>query len=378
MKKLSKPLVKFLLLALLVRVFLQLVAAVAIARLSFLPTYPHWDITLINKGPEWLWLWGGFDGVHYLNIAEKGYEYGLTQAFFPLYPLMIRFLTAIINNPLWSALIISHLSFIGFAYFFIKLGRLDFKLKQISMSWLWLLIFPTSFFFFGVYTESLFLLLAAATLYNARKRQFWLAAMLAGLASGSRIIGIFLLPAVLWEYYQVNPKPKLKNIIGLAMLGASGLVSYLTYLQLRFHDWLIFVHAQPGFGAGRQVDQVVMIYQVVARYGKMFLTVSTSNDIYGVLMFEFASSILVLGLIVYGWWKKWIRMSYLIYMLPAYFLPTITGSFASMPRYILSLFPLFYLLPKFKLGKYQQVIMVILVALMTWAFVRFSRGYWVS
>ena len=96
---------KLLLIALIIRLALQLVAGWAIAYLPFRPSYPHWDITLINQGPEWLWFWGGFDGVHYLNIAEKGYEYGLTQAFFPLYPLLIRWLN-LFGNSLVAALII--------------------------------------------------------------------------------------------------------------------------------------------------------------------------------------------------------------------------------------------------------------------------------
>ena len=83
---------QLLLIALIIRIVLQVVAVAAIAYLPFVPSYPHWDITLVTQGPEWLWFWGGFDGVHYLNIAEKGYEYGLTQAFFPAYPLLIRFL----------------------------------------------------------------------------------------------------------------------------------------------------------------------------------------------------------------------------------------------------------------------------------------------
>ena len=316
--------------------------------------------------------------MHYLNIAEKGYEYGLTQAFFPLYSIMIRALTAIIRNPLWAALIISHLSLIGFCYYFIKLGRLDFKLKQISWAWLLLLIFPTAFFLFGVYTESLFLLLAAAAFYYARKQQFWLSALLAGLASSTRIIGIFLLPAILWEYYQLNPKPKLKNMIVLVLLGASGLLSYLTYLQLKFNDWLIFAHAQPGFGAGRQVDQIVMIYQVVARYGKMLWTVAPNNDIFPVLLFEFIASLLGLGLITFIWYKKLLKPSYLIYIVPAFFLPTLTGSFASMPRYLLSLFPLFYVLATFKLGKFKPVLVAVFILTLVWALIRFTRGLWVA
>ena len=366
---------KLLLIALITRLLLQVVAMMAITYLPFSPTYPHWDIALINQGPEWLWFWGGFDGVHYLNIAEKGYEYGLTQAFFPLYPLLIRWFT-LTGNRLLPALIISHLSFVGFLYYFVKLGRLDFKLKTVKWAWILFLLFPASFFLFGVYTESLFLLLAAAAFYLARRKLWLQAAIVAGLASATKLVGIFLLPAILWEYYQVK-KPKVLPLVGFCLIASSGLLLYLNYLLQRFNDFLIFVHSQPGFGAGRQVSELVLPYQVIARYFKMFLSVSPSNNIYPVLVFEFLATLFFAGLIIYAFKKK-LRSSYLIFIIPTLLLPTLTGTFASMPRYGLVAFPLFYLLGDFK-NKYVKIILAAGFCLtLVWALIRFSRGLWLS
>jgi len=366
---------KLLLIALIIRLGLQLIAGGAIAWLPFVPSYPHWDITLVSQGPEWLWFWGGFDGVHYLNIAEKGYEYGLTQAFFPLYPLLIHWFT-IAGNRLLPALIISHLSFVGFLYYFVKLGRLDFKVKAVKWAGALLLLYPAGFFLFGVYTESLFLLLVAAVFYLAR-RQLWLqAAIVAGLASATRLVGIFLLPVILWEYYQVN-KPKILPLVGYSLLASSGLLLYLNYLQRRFGDFLIFIHSQPGFGAGRQVDTLVLPYQVIARYFKMFLSVNPGNNIYPVLVFEFIATLFFVFLIVYAFKKK-LRSGYLIFIIPALLLPTLTGTFASMPRYALIAFPLFYLLGNLK-NKYFKIILAGIFGLtLIWALVRFSRGLWLA
>lgn len=38
---------------------------------------------------------GKWDSVYYLRIASHGYEYELYHAFFPLYPLLIRFVSKI-------------------------------------------------------------------------------------------------------------------------------------------------------------------------------------------------------------------------------------------------------------------------------------------
>lgn len=367
---------QLLLTALIVRLALQLVAGLSIKNLPFRPSYPHWDIALVNQGPEWLWFWGGFDGVHYLNIAEKGYEYGLTQAFFPLYPLLIRWLN-IFDNRLITGLLISHISFIGFLYFFVKLGRMDFKAAAVRWSGALFLLFPASFFLYGVYTESLFLLLTVACFYLARRRQWPQAALLAGLASGTRLVGIFLLPALLWEYYRVNKKPKLPPLAGYSLIASSGLLFYLNYLQRRFGDWLIFVHSQPGFGAGRQVEELVLPYQVVFRYLKMFFTVSPNSDIYPVLVLEFLATAALTGLIVYAFIKK-LRLSYLIFIIPALFLPTLTGTFASLPRYGLAAFPLFYLLGNLKNKPLKIILAICFGAILIWALVRFSRGLWLS
>jgi Gpi18-like mannosyltransferase len=367
---------KLLLIALTVRLILQFVAGLAIKFWPFEPSFPHWDTALVNQGPRWLWLWGSFDGVHYLNIAEKGYEYGLTQAFFPVYPLLIRFLT-IFNNRLIPALLISHIALIGFLYLFVKLGRLDFKVKAVNWAGVLFLLYPASFFLFGVYTESLFLWLAAACFYLSRQKQWLTAAAAAGLASATKLAGIFLLPALLWEYYRANLKPQAAAVVKYSLLAASGLLFYLNYLQRRFGDFLLFVHSQPGFGAGRQVNELVLPYQVIARYVKMFLTVDPANNIYPVLVLEFLTSLGFAGLIAYAFWKK-LRLSYLLFIVPALLLPTLTGTLASLPRYGLIAFPLFYLLGNLKNNQAKIFLAAIFALVLTWAVIRFTRGLWLA
>lgn len=367
---------KLLLIALGIRVLYQLIFSLVAPLIPFKASFPYWESVLAEAGPSWLWFWGNFDGVHYLNIVKVGYQYGLTQAFFPLYPILIKGFNFIFQNSLISALVISHLSFIGFLYMFLKLGQLDLKKPVVYWAAILLLFFPTSFFFFGVYTESLFLLLAALSFYLARKKQFFKAALTISLASATRLVGIFLLPSLIWEYYHKNKKPNLVKISLLSLLSSTGLLSYLAFLQKHFNDFLIFVHSQPGFGAGRQVDKLIMIYQVVFRYLKMLLTVSLQNEIYPVLAFEFLVSILAIGLIIYAFYKK-LRTSFLIFIIPALLLPTLTGSFSSMPRYVLVAFPLFFLLAKFNKSK-KIPLLISFFLILIWAFIRFARGYWLA
>jgi hypothetical protein len=358
------------------RVYLQAIALIAIKLVPFKASFPYWETVLAKLGPNWLWFWGNFDGAHYIKLSNLGYHEAFTQAFFPLYPFLMGLLNLVTHNGLASGLIISHLAVLGFIYYFTKLGRLDYPKNSINWALAFLLLFPTSFFLFSVYTESLFLFLTIFSFYLARKKHFLSAALIAGLASATRLVGIFLLPAILWEYWQSKSK-KIWPYLGITALASSGLLFYLNFLRTRFGDFMIFATSQPDFGAGRQVDKLVMIYQVIWRYLKMFVTVNPLNDIYPVLVFEFGLSILFLTLIIYAFFKK-LRLSYLIFASLCFLLPTLTGTFLSMPRFLLTCFPLFYLLGNIKNKTIKSLLLLISLALMTWAFTRFSRGYWLS
>lgn len=363
------------------RTYFHILSLIGLKLIPFKPSFPYWETVLSKLGPNWLWLWGNFDGAHYIKLAQSGYQEAFTQAFFPLFPYLIHLLNFITHNGLISGVIISHLATLGFVYYFIKLGKLDFKPSTLHWSLAFLLLFPTSFFMFSVYTESLFLFLTAFSFYQVRQENFVKAAILASLASATRLIGIFLFPVVLYQYYQKHKRRPLKTnlpeYLGLSLISTSGLLFYLNFLRLKFGNFMIFATSQPDFGAGRQINKLVMFYQVIWRYIKMFVTVNFSNDIYPVLVFEFGLSLVFLGLIIYAVFKKFPK-SYLIFIIPSFLLPTLTGTFLSMPRFLLSCFPLFYLLGNLKNKILKSILLSISFILLTWAFLRFSQGYWLS
>ena len=51
-----------------------------------------------------------FDGIHYVEMARRGYD-NLQQAFFPFYSNLIRFLTPYFKNSTFTGIAISTLSF---------------------------------------------------------------------------------------------------------------------------------------------------------------------------------------------------------------------------------------------------------------------------
>src|SRR3989344_63497 len=149
--------------------------------IPYLGFFPYKEIAQQFNLPSFLTSFANFDGAHYLLIAKNGYT-TYQQAFFPLYPLLIRWLSPIFsNNLLLTGLIISNFSFLLGLIIFSKylkviLGRsetttpeslLDSGRPRSSLArmtqrslviWLiiFLLTFPTSFFFGSIYTEGLF------------------------------------------------------------------------------------------------------------------------------------------------------------------------------------------------------------------------------
>lgn len=332
--------------------------------------------------PAWVYSWANFDGVHYLTLAQKGYfGTALIQAFFPLYPLVIRFLETIQGNFLTSGLVISNLSFLLVLFLFKKLLRLDGHDSFLAI--ILLLLFPTSFFFGALYNESLFMVLALASFILARKKHWWLVALTVSLASATRVVGIFLLPALLWEFCQseIASKKKINSKIWLGLviilLGSTGLLAFMFYLNQAFGDPLYFFHVQAEFGAGRQ-ESLVFYPQVVWRAIKILLTARPFDFRYLIYIQEFLAGVGGVLLLIWGYRK--VRFSYLLFALPALLLSTLTGSFSSSPRYLLVCFPIFIigaqLLKKNRILKWSWLILSGLLLLLNTAL--FLQGYWVA
>ncbi len=285
--------------------------------------------------------WTNFDGVHYLSIAQHGYQQ-FQQAFFPLYPLLIRgYSTIFYTPPHVVALLIARISFFFSLLFFFRYVARENR-RTAWWTIMFVLVFPTSFFFAASYTESLFLLLSVLTLLCARSRMWFLAGMFGMLAAATRFFGIFLWPLVWWHYNTLDTKRRFRDFVFVCLVPI-GLVTYMTYLQLTTADAFAFFHAQPAFGAGRSGSSVILLPQVVWRYARILTTVSLGTFTYAVAALELT---MFLGsvLLVYIGWRRGVEGILLLYSLLILVTPTLTGTLSSEPRYILSAFPLFYIL----------------------------------
>lgn len=375
--------------------------AIADRFLEYKPTFPYADTLLTRYDlPRWVYSWANFDGVHYITITEKGYfGTGLVQAFFPFYPWLLRIgylATDKHLNTLLFGLIVSNIAtyiaaVVWFGFLADTLGR--------KKAWIGLALFfcfPTALFWGAFYTESIFFAAVVGAFWAIRRQHWWLATLLTCIATSTRVVGIFLVPALfieVWQQWQDIQDPQWKKvpfikqfkifiqehwrILLLLLWGSAGLVAYMIYLYFIFNDPLYFLHVQSEFGAGRQVG-IVVYPQVAWRAIKILLTTDHTNWRYYTSVLEFlAGSLGLLGLLCAA---KKTRISYVLFSLGAFLLPTVTGTFSSMPRYILVCFPLYLILIEVLAERKvirALVFTVFILTLIINTFL-FVQGYWLS
>jgi Gpi18-like mannosyltransferase len=374
------------------------VAVVAPLLLAYQPSFPYATSLLPTYGlPQWLYSWANFDGVHYLTIAEKGYiGTGLVQAFFPTYPGLIGIFNWLFHNSIISGLVVSHLGLLVLLPLWWSLVKLDFGDNRASLSSIAWLLFPTAFFLGATYGESLFISLVLAAFLAARGRHWIVAGVLAAVAGATRVVGVLLVPALMFELLlqeaeiskvalswrnflttMLTVLKRRKVELAWILLGVSGLVAYMIFLNDEYHDPLYFLHVQSEFGAGRQ-ETIVLYPQVLWRYLKILVTYRPIDWKY----FAFAQEAVAGGLGLLGllWSAKSVRLSYVLFALGAFLVPTLTGTFSSMPRYILVCFPLFIWLAGILETRHWLKWLYLLVSslLLILNTLLFIQGYWVA
>lgn len=351
--------------------------------IPFIGFFPGRDVALNYNLPEFMANTANFDGVHYLSIAKIGYvQY--EQAFFPFYPLLIRLVGIFFNqNYLLAAIFLSNLCFLSglwFLYQYLKLIKIDTKI--LKWFFIFLLVFPTSFFFSIVYNEGLFFLLLTSSLYFWKKEKYLIASILAAMSSLTRLIGIFIFIPFLIDSIFSKTKQIKKYILSFSPF--IGLLIYSIYLYFATGDALFFFNSQPAFGANRSTS-LILFPQVIYRYIKIFIIAAHDFKyfiaIFELVFFLFCSLILSLQLIKILKNLKKIDYPMLglnLFSFANLVLPTLTGTFSSLPRYSLISISIFIYLAQIKNILVKILMIIIFIILHFFALAFFSQGYFVS
>ena len=299
--------------------------------------------------------WFKWDSNGYLRIAKNWYattgdeKYDI--ALYPLYPLLIKAASFLVNDYFLSGIFVSNLFlFIGLVFLY-KLVKLESGHERAAYdSARYLLLFPFSFFFSIVYTESVFLALSVLTIYFIRKKLWHLGGFFGLLASFTRNQGLLLLipifieliSSVPWKEYIVKKDSgkilrKLGLVISVSLLVPCGTVLYLLVNKLTYGDWFRFLSFQKenwsqrfGFFAHNIRD---FVFNIVNREIRLALGVFAPN----LIIFFLCMVLLILTI-------PKLRLSYIAYTF-AYVLISFSPTWLlSGPRYISGMFTLYIML----------------------------------
>ncbi len=316
--------------------------------------------TLFDMKESWQTLWNRWDATHYLGLAQNGYtatgEGRFSIVFYPLYPWMVRAFALVTQSYFGAALFVSGIASVGVGLLLRRLVELDYSAKVGQLAVWFLFIFPTAYFFHIGYSESLFLALVLGSVLAAR-RQYWaLAGVLGALAGLARVNGLLLVPTLMveaWLQYRAGCShgPASRRIEGVTLepvegatrrinwrwlwIGAVGL-GFVGYVFLNYNvtgDPFAFSKIMEDHWYKKITPPWVGVYDVWDRIFRFNLTEGLHEFIFIVISF--------IG-VVWSWMK--LRPTYSVWMTLNWLLITSTAFVVSVPRYCLTLFPLFILL----------------------------------
>jgi hypothetical protein len=177
-----------------------------------------------------------WDSVWFLHIAEHGYDSKSITAFFPLYPMIVHVLAQIVGSTIVAGVLVSLAAAAVTGTVFVRLAR-DLLGERAGIQGLvYLSLYPIGYVFTALYSDGLFLALAVAAFLAAQRRNGLAAGVLGGLAVGTRIMGLALVPALLVMLWPKDRSVRelVKPLPILLLPGA--LAAYAFYLRHRFGD----------------------------------------------------------------------------------------------------------------------------------------------
>ena len=292
--------------------------------------------------------WTRWDAPHYTDLAAFGYratgDSGLVGpggyvainptrvptyiVFFPLYPGLIAAVDVALPDPELAALVVSGVAAVVAGLLLFRLVALDEGPIIARRSVLFLLLFPTAYFLHIGYAESLFLALTLGSLLAARQGRWWLSGVLGAFAVLTRVNGLILVPTLCVEAFLQWRQHRAWRwgwlSIGLVPLGFAG---YLGLNLVVFDDPIAFLRFQADV------------------WGKSLSPpwVGVANLLSSTLPRAWIPEIAFVGLGLIGTFvaARRFRPTWTVWMAGNLVMFTSTSVILSVPRYALTLFPLY-------------------------------------
>jgi hypothetical protein len=322
---------------------------------------------------QWLEMWNRWDAPHYLRIVQVGYrphtvpgDDPLFIVFFPFFPLAVKLASFVLRDLVLSGLVVSYLSSIGAGWFLYRLSLLDNQHDEAWRAVLLLFAFPTAYFMIAPYTEALFLFAIVASMYAARTNRWPQAGLAGALATGTRVAGLALFPALLVEAW-----PRLRRFAWIAVAGI-GVAVFLTINLVVHHDMFWFLHIERTHWSQHAVAPWQTVIDGIGdlRHGgwddptrRLILVSRLVAYAFGVLVLAVGYKVLRLADNVYAW--------------AGFVLIVSTSWLISLPRYLLALYPIFLIGARWtRKLPVLALVLAVFIALQVWFTWWYAAGTW--
>lgn len=322
-------------------------------------------------------MWRRWDAHHLLTLAEFGYTAPESDAhaaaFFPMFPLTVRpFLMAGIA-PVPAGMLVALLASIVAGAYLYRLAEEELGQGSGSRAVLYLSLFPTAVFLVAPYSESLFLAGAIGAFYHARRERWELVSIPAAVAMASRAAGLFLLAGLVVEFVRQKDFTGLRVATAGAALAVAilPLLAYGAFLSQAMGDPFEFLDAQES-GWGRRFVGPITSFSV---------TWGTWNEGYPtnwLLAWRVEIAAAALGVVFTLWAAVRREWGYAVYMGATLAVLMTSTWYYSVPRMLLSLFPIYLLLAAATRERpvLHDVLLMVLAPLAALGVVVFTQGNW--
>ena len=352
-----------------------------IARVNVIEDWPD-DINqfeLLRYSVRW-------DSGWYLTIAREGYEHvpdGQSSiAFFPMFPSSMRFLDQFIpGSDILAGLILVHLALFAALIYIYKLVQIDYPDIVAWRTLFFTLMFPASFFFSALYTESYLLLGFAGTLYHARRGQFLLAGAFGIFTGLTKLIGIVLVIPVGLELIKQGhlrfSREHLCPWLGTALVPMGGF-AYLASIHIRYGDFREYFEAQGHwYRETFSPEPFVAFLNVLRREPPAEFPYYPANitPLHGMFTVQDVGALLIfLAAGVYLWFR--VRPSYGALVLAGAMVPALSGTPLALNRYMAILFPVFILIATIRWEPLRLAVAIIFGLGLMFTTYLFVNGLW--
>ena len=323
-------------------------------------------------------LWDGFvrhDAGWYFDIARNGYDVSGAMgggrsniAFAPVYPLLMRYVGRLFGrapgNIYLGGILVSWLSFVLAMVALYYLAALDLPRPRAERAALLTAIFPFSFFYGVVYTESTFLLFAVLSFYCFRTRRWAAAGLCGAIASATRVTGILMWPALAWAAWRAAmPTARDRVAASMALLVSTlGIGVYCFYVYQRSGQPFLWATALTRWGVGYHPggapwSALAALVRALATHPYVFLTsgpMAVYDTLYGVTALLFVAAIPFV-------WRRF-GAAYGLFMALNLYVPLSSGALEGLGRYCSVLFPCFIWLASLR-SRYLFTTLIVACAL---------------